>query len=251
MTQNREGGQRDQARGSRRCWGEAAAAAPADGEQGGGGALGSRAQSRGGGAARGAAQRRWRRRAVAPAAALGQGRRRRACAGGGGATRGEQQRARAGLVRAQTGREAARAGRSACGGGDAVRPTAAWSRTSVETSRTRRNVESMSTSGSPKVDLSCWAKRTGTGGRSSTAEWSSGGFNGWRPEKLRFPAIWSMRLAKEGSRRKLGRLSSFGCGGFEIRGAELTDSAGDSELAHSLSMATTGEGRKELRRGRQ
>ena len=101
----------------------------------------------------------------------------------------------------------------------------------------------MSTSGSPKVDLSCWAKRTGTGGRSSTAEWSSAGFNGWRPEKLRFPAIWSMRLAKEGSRRKLGRLSSFGCGGFEFRGAELAESAGDSELAHSPSMATReGEG---------
>jgi len=88
----------------------------------------------------------------------------------------------------------------------------------------------MSTSGSPKVDLSCWAKRTGTGGGSSTAEWSSAGFNGWRPEKLRFPAIWSMRLAKEGSRRKLGRLSSFGCGGFEIRGAELADSADEHEL---------------------
>jgi hypothetical protein len=65
--------------------------------------------------------------------------------------------------------------------------------------------------------------KTVTGGGSSTAEWSSGGFNGWRPEKLRFPAIWSMRLAKEGSRRKLGRLSSFGCGGFEIRGAELAN----------------------------
>jgi hypothetical protein len=43
------------------------------------------------------------------------------------------------------------------------------------------------------------------GGGSSTAEWSSGGFNGWRPEKLRFPATWSMELAKEGSRKKLGR----------------------------------------------
>ena len=30
--------------------------------------------------------------------------------------------------------------------------------------------------------------------------------------------------------RKLGRLSSFGCGGFEIRGAELADSADEHEL---------------------
>ena len=70
-TKQRGGGRPGQARGSRRRWGEAAAAAPADGEQGGGGALGSRAQARGGGAAQGVAQRRWRRRAVAPAAALG------------------------------------------------------------------------------------------------------------------------------------------------------------------------------------
>ena len=101
----------------------------------------------------------------------------------------------------------------------------------------------MSTSGSPKVDLSCWAKRTGTGGRSSTAEWSSASFNGWRPEKLRFPAIWSMRLVKEGSRRKLGRLSSFGCGGFEIRGAELADSADEHELLRRCPWrAKEGEG---------
>ena len=91
-------------------------------------------------------------------------------------------------------------------------------------------MESTSISGSPRVDLSYGAKKTVTGGGSSTAEWSSGGFNGWRPEKLRFPAIWSMRLAKEGSRRKLGRLSSFGCGGFEIRGAELADSIDEREL---------------------
>ena len=199
------------ARGSRRRGRGPAAAAPADGEQGGGGALGSRAQSRGGGAARGAAQRRWRRRAVAPAAALGQGRRRRACAGGGGgATRGELQRARAGLVRAQTGREAARAGSSACGGGDAVRPTAAWSRTSVETLRTRRNVESMSTSGSPKVDLSCWAKRTGTGGRSSTATRAPSGFNGWRPGNLRFPMKQGSWLGLKGLGRSLERWRSLG-----------------------------------------
>jgi len=101
----------------------------------------------------------------------------------------------------------------------------------------------MSTSGSPKVDLSCWAKRMGTGGRSSTAEWSSGGFNGWRPEKLRFPAICSMRLAKEGSRRKLGRLSSFGCGGFEFRGAELANRAGERELLQTPSMANAGRRR--------
>ena len=122
----------------------------------------------------------------------------------------------------------------------AGRPAAARRGTSVEIKRTRGNGESMSTSGSPKVDLSCWAKRTGTGGRSSTAEWSSGGFNGWRPEKLRFPVIWSMRLAKEGSRRKLGRLSSFGCGGFEIRGAELADSGGDGELLKRRPWRTQG-----------
>ena len=52
-----------------------------------------------------------------------------------------------------------------------------------------------------------------------------------------------MRLAKEGSRRKLGRFSSFGCGGFEFHGKKLAESAGDSELAHSPSMATReGEG---------
>ena len=106
----------------------------------------------------------------------------------------------------------------------------------------------MSISGSPRVDLSYGAKKTVTGGGSSTAEWSSGGFNGWRPEKLRFPAIWSMRLAKEGSKRKLGRLSSFGCGGFEIRGAELADSGGDGELAQTPSMASSGR-RRRRRRG--
>ena len=101
----------------------------------------------------------------------------------------------------------------------------------------------MSTSGSPRVDLSRQVKKSMIGRGSSTATRALSGFNGWRPEKLRFPAIWSMRLAKEGSRRKLGRLSSFGCGGFEFRGAELAESAGDSELAHSPSMATReGEG---------
>ena len=77
---------------------------------------------------------------------------------------------------------------------------------------------------------------------------SSSGFNGRRPEKPRFPAIWSMRLAKEGSRRKLGRLSSFGCGGFEIRGAELADSGGDGELAQTPSMASSRR-RRRRRRG--
>ena len=48
----------------------------------------------------------------------------------------------------------------------------------------------------------------------------------------------------EGLGRELGRLSSFGCGGFEIRGAELADSTGDSELAHALSMATKEEERE-------
>ena len=95
----------------------------------------------------------------------------------------------------------------------------------------------MSFGGSPRVDLSYGAKKTVTGGGSSTAEWSSGGFNGWRPEKLRFPAIWSMRLAKEGSRRKLGRLSSFGCGGFEIRGAELANRSDEREELQEPFMA--------------
>ena len=87
-----------------------------------------------------------------------------------------------------------------------------------------------------------------TGRGSSTSWWSSGGSNGWRPEKLRFPVIWSMGLAKEGSRRKLGRLSSFSCGGFEIRGAELADSGGDGELAQTPSMASSGR-RRRRRRG--
>jgi len=101
----------------------------------------------------------------------------------------------------------------------------------------------MSFSASPRVDLSCWAKRTVVGGGLSALRRSSSGFNGRRPEKPRFPAIWSMRLAKEGSRRKLGRFSSFGCGGFEFHGKKLAESAGDSELAHSPSMATReGEG---------
>ena len=101
----------------------------------------------------------------------------------------------------------------------------------------------MSTSGSPRVDLSRQAKKTVVGGGLSALRRSSSGFNGRRPEKPRFPAIWSMRLAKEGSRRKLGRFSSFGCGGFEFHGKKLAESAGDSELAHSPFMATReGEG---------
>ena len=112
----------------------------------------------------------------------------------------------------------------------ARRPAAARRGTSLEIKRTRGNGESMSTSGSPRVDLSRQVKKSMIGRGSSTATRAPSGFNGWRPEKLRFPAIWSMRLAKEGSRRKLGRLSSFGCGGFEIRGAELADSIDEREL---------------------
>ena len=119
---------------------------------------------------------------------------------------------------------------AAYGGGEAPRPAAARRETSVETKRTQGNVEGMSTSGSPRVDLSRQVKKSMIGQGSSTATRASSGFDGWRPEKLRFPAIWSMRLTKEGSRRKLGRLSSFGCGGFEIRGAELADSIDEREL---------------------
>ncbi|KAG2555180.1 hypothetical protein PVAP13_9KG564730, partial [Panicum virgatum] len=42
----------------------------------------------------------------------------------------------------------------------------------------------------PRVDSSCWAKKTGTGDGSLTLRWSSGGSNGWRPGYLRFPARW-------------------------------------------------------------
>ena len=49
-----------------------------------------------------------------------------------------------------------------------------------------------------------------------------------------------MRLAKEGLRRKLGRLSSFGCSGFEIRGAELADSADEHELLRRRPWRTQG-----------
>ena len=126
----------------------------------------------------------------------------------------------------------------------ARRPTAARRGTSVEIKRTRGNGESMSTSGSPRVDLSRQVKKSMIERGSSTVTRAPSGFNGWRPEKLRFPAIWSMRLAKEGSRRKLGRLSSFGCGGFEIRGAELADSGGDGELAQTPSMANSGRKRR-------
>ena len=72
---------------------------------------------------------------------------------------------------------------------------------------------------------------------------SSSGFNGRWPEKPRFPAIWSMRLAKEGSRRMLEMWRNFGCEGLEFHGEKLAESAGDSELAHSPFMATReGEG---------
>ena len=93
--------------------------------------------------------------------------------GGGEAARCEHQRGQAALVRVQAGREVVQRRLAAHGGDGAVRPAAAWSRTSVETSRTRRNVESMSTSGSPRVDLSYGAKITAVGGGSSTAEWIS------------------------------------------------------------------------------
>ena len=49
-------------------------------------------------------------------------------------------------------------------------------------------------------------------------------------EIRRFPATWSMGLAKEGSRRKLRRWVSFSRSGFGIHGEELTDSAGERKL---------------------
>ena len=39
-----------------------------------------------------------------------------------------------------------------------------------------------------------------------------------RPGNPRFPARWGLWLWLEGSRRELGRWSSFRCGGFEIHG---------------------------------
>ena len=46
----------------------------------------------------------------------------------------------------------------------------------------------------------------------------------------RFPSTWPMGLAKEGSKRKLGRWVSFERSGFGIYGEELTDSANEREL---------------------
>ena len=76
---------------------------------------------------------------------------------------------------------ARKSGAGWCRGGSrrtAATSTAARRGTSVETSRTRRNVESMSTSGSPRVDLSRQATKTMVGRESSTSRWSSAGFNG-------------------------------------------------------------------------
>ena len=42
-------------------------------------------------------------------------------------------------------------------------------------------------------------------------------------------------------RRELGRWSSFRCGGFEIHGGKLAESAGDVEL---LELGNSGERRK-------
>ena len=51
----------------------------------------------------------------------------------------------------------------------------------------------------------------------------------WRPGNPGFPARWGLWLWFDGLRRKLERWLSFGCGGFEIHGGELAESAGDDE----------------------
>ena len=48
-----------------------------------------------------------------------------------------------------------------------------------------------------------------------------------RPEKLRFPTHWSRGLAKERSRRNLGKWRNFWYGGFGIYGEELANRAGE------------------------
>ena len=130
--------------------------------------------------------------------------------GGGEAARCEHQRGQAALVRVQAGREVVQRRLAAHGGDGAVRPAAAWSRTSVETSRTRRNVESMSTSGSPRVDLSRQVKKSMIERGSSTATRAPSGFNGWRPGNLRFPVKQGSWLGLEGLGRTLERWRSFG-----------------------------------------
>ena len=51
-----------------------------------------------------------------------------------------------------------------------------------------------------------------------------------QPGNPQFPATWSIGLAKEGLRGKLGKWRNFGCGGFGIYGEELADSADEREL---------------------
>jgi len=56
--------------------------------------------------------------------------------------------------------------------------------------------------------------------------------------------LWSRGLVKERSRRMLWTWRNFGCEGFEFHGEKLAESAGDSELAHSPSMANSGRKRR-------
>jgi len=99
---------------------------------------------------------------------------------------------------------------AAYGGGEAPRPAAARRETSVETKRTQGNGESMSTSGSPRVDLSRQVKKSMIGRGSSTATRVPNGFNGWRPGNLRFPMKQGSWLGLKGLGRSLERWRSFG-----------------------------------------
>jgi len=62
-----------------------------------------------------------------------------------------------------------------------------------------------------------------------------------RPGNPGFPARWGLWLWFERLRRKLGRWLSFGCGGFEIHGGELADSAGEREELMLRSWRREGE----------
>ena len=74
--------------------------------------------------------------------------------------------------------------------------------------------------------------------------------NRW-PGNPGFPARWRSWLWFEGLRRKLGRWSSSGCGGFEIHGGELTKSAGErggrSSVAHGVGRVRESEPRERVR----
>jgi len=73
----------------------------------------------------------------------------------------------------------------------------------------------------------------------------------WRPGNPGFPARWRSWLWFEGLRRKLGRWSSSGCGGFEIHGGELAKSAGErggpSSVAHGVGRERESEPRERVK----